>query len=359
MDPALTATLTTLLPSLSTIPPDLTRHATHLLLASKHTIPLPARQEYARAYICAHIACVRLAPLLSLPEATNAHVPVPKRQYDALYKLFEEKLPAMKRQGEDKDRGAFLKRDVVDRVCDAMHVVETGLVKDGMACLLGADGGKETTVFVTRNGTSDDRRASLEWSVLGAVIFTVKFGDIIDHTYAPPEKNEKDQNREEIEEENGEQHPTIHSTSTTSTPRKPNRPAKARLLITKEHSFFKAKFLKLAFGRITPTVLDNVIVELQTACFRPFRAPKRPYTKLIQAWILDLRKVLDAQAKSSGLQLDGGGRAKGISGIGRMVRGSVIYLTEKRRREYDVWLKATKRRLDVLEMEGKQRQIEG
>ncbi|KAK9494033.1 hypothetical protein V1508DRAFT_414244 [Lipomyces doorenjongii] len=358
MDPALTATLTTLLPSLSTIPPDLTRHATHLLLASKHTIPLPARQEHARAYICAHIACARLAPLLSLPEATNVHVPVTKKQYEALYKLFEEKLPAMKRQGEDKDQSAFLKRDVVDRVCDAMHVVETGLVKNGMACLWGADGGKGTTVFVIRNGTSDDRRASLEWSVLGAVIFTIKFGDIIDHTYAPPEQNEKDQNREEIEDENGEQHPTTQSTATTSTPRKPNRP-KARLLITKEHSTFKAKFLKLAFGRITPTLLDNVIVELQTACFRPLRAPKRPYTKLIQAWILNLRELLDAQTKSSGLQLNGGGRAKGISGIGRMVRGSVIYLTEKRRREYDIWLKATKRRLDVLDMQQKQRRIDG
>ncbi|KAK9487375.1 hypothetical protein V1527DRAFT_460374 [Lipomyces starkeyi] len=358
MDPALTATLTTLLPSLSTIPPELTRHATHLLLASRHTISLPARQEHARAYICAHIACVRLAPLLSLPEATNVHVPVTRRQYDALYKLFEEKLPAMKRQGEDKDPGTFLKRDVVDRVCDAMHVVEVGLVKDGIACLCGADGEKGTTVFVIRKGTRDDKRASLEWSVLGAVIFTVKFGDIIDHTYAPPEQNEQDQNREEIEDEDGEQRPTLQSTSTTSTPRKPNSPI-ARLLITKEHGIFKAKFLKLAFGRITPTVLDNAIVELQTACYGSLRAPKKPYTKLIEAWILDLRKVLDAQTKSSSLQLDGGGRAKGISGIGRMVRGSVIYLTEKRRREYDVWLEATKRRLNVIERQQKQRLIDG
>ncbi|KAK9373481.1 uncharacterized protein V1513DRAFT_448849 [Lipomyces chichibuensis] len=354
MDPALTATLTTLLPSLSTIPPDLTRHATHLFLASKHSISLPARQEHARAYICAHIACVRLAPLLSLPEATNVHVPVTRRQYDALYKLFEEKLPAMKRHGEDKDRGALLKRDVVDNVCDAMQIVEAGLAKDGLACLWGEDGEKEAaTVFVIRKVTGDDKRASLEWSVLGAVIFTVKFGDIIDHTYATPE-----QNGEEIEAENGEQHPKLQSTSTTSTPRKPN-PPKARLLITKEHEIFKAKFLKLAFGRITPTILDNAIVELQTACFGSFRAAKKPYTELIQAWILHLRKALDGRTKSSSLQMDRGSRVKGISGIGRMVRGSVIYLTEKRRREYDVWLEATMQRLDVLERQEKQRRIDG
>ncbi|KAK9324020.1 hypothetical protein V1517DRAFT_318521 [Lipomyces orientalis] len=344
MDPALTATLTTLLPSLSTIPPDLTRHATQLLLASRHAIPLPARQEHARAYICAHIACVRLAPLLSLPEATNVHVPVARKQYDALYKIFEEKLPAMNRVGEDKDGDVILKRDVVDRVCDAMHIVEVTLVKDGMACLWGADGQNGSTVFVIRKGTGEGRRAGYEWSVLGAVIFTVQFGDVIDPTYGPPKQDEKDQSREVVKDENGQQQSTI-----------PVKPPKARLLPTKEHDVLKAKFLKIASGRITSTDLENAILDLQTACFTPFRASKRPYTKSIRAWILDLRKDLDERSKSSSFKSDGGGVAKGISGIGKMVRKGVIFLTEERMREYEVWMKVTKRRLDTLEGENKRK----
>ncbi|KAK9242719.1 hypothetical protein V1506DRAFT_546699 [Lipomyces tetrasporus] len=342
MDPALTATLTTLLPSLSTIPLDLTRHATQLLLASRHAIPLPARQEHARAYICAHIACVRLAPLLSLPEATNVHVPVARKQYDALYKIFEEKLPAMSGLGEDKDRGVVLKRDVIDKVCDAMHIVEVTLVKDGMTCLWGADGKKGSTVFVIRKGTGEGRRAGYEWSVLGAVIFTVQFGDVIDHTYAPPEQDEKDQSREEFKEENGQQQSTI-----------PVKLPKAQLLPTKEQVVFNAKFLKIASGRITSTDLANAILDLQTACFTSFRASKGPYTKSIQAWTLGLRKDLDERRKRNSFKSDGGGVAKGISGIGRMVRKGVIFLTEERVREYEVWMKAVKRRLDTLETENK------
>ncbi|KAK9234357.1 hypothetical protein V1525DRAFT_413329 [Lipomyces kononenkoae] len=353
MDPALTATLTTLLPSLSTIPPDLIRHATHLLLASKHAIQLPARQEHARAYICAHIACVRLAPVLSLPQPTNVHVPVSKRQYDALYKLFDQKLPAITRHSEDKDRSGVL-RDVVERVCDAMHVTDVALVKNGMACLWGADGEKGSTVFAIRKGTGEDRRVAFEWSVLGAMIFTLRFGDVIDHSYVSPEQPEQqDHNPEEIEDKNDNAQPTLEMASTASMPSKP-KPPKARISATKEQSLFKAKFLKLSFGRIKPADLDNAILDLQTACFTTSRSSKRPYTKSTQTWILNMRKGLNTQTSGSS-QMDGGSRTKGLSGIGRMVRTSVIFLTEERRREYEVWMNATKRRLDVLESQSKRR----
>ncbi|KAK9365194.1 hypothetical protein V1509DRAFT_633867 [Lipomyces kononenkoae] len=356
MDPALTATLTTLLPSLSTIPPDLIRYATHLLLASKHSIQLPARQEHARAYICAHITCVRLAPVLSLPDPTNVHVPVSKRQYDALYKLFEEKLPASTRHSEDRDRAAVLKRDFIDRVCEAMHVTEAGHVKNGMACLWGADGEKGSTVFVIRKGTGEDRRAVLEWGVLGAIIFTIQFGKVIDHSYEPDEREEGEHNPDESDGENDKAQPALETTSTpsTSSGTRKLKVRKARLATTKEHSLFKAKFLKLSFGKIKSPDLDIAILDLQTACFTTSHSPKRAYTRSTQAWMLDLRKALDTRTSSSS-QMDGGNRAKGLSGVGRMVRTSVVFLTEERRREYEVWVKTTKRRLDVLESQSKRR----
>ncbi|KAK9447569.1 origin recognition complex subunit 6-domain-containing protein [Limtongia smithiae] len=88
MDQALASTLQILLPSLSSIPSALTRLAAQLLAQSRSSVPLPGRQEHARAYLCAHIAANRLVYALSLPKPTPNHLPITQRQYDALYIRF-------------------------------------------------------------------------------------------------------------------------------------------------------------------------------------------------------------------------------------------------------------------------------
>lgn len=94
MDRTATQDLTSLLPSLSALPPELVELASSLFAQSRsQATSLKPDEEVARSYACAHIACERLKTRLDLPNIT-ARPPCPPRIYKKLFAFLDSTLQA-------------------------------------------------------------------------------------------------------------------------------------------------------------------------------------------------------------------------------------------------------------------------
>ena len=88
------AALSSLLPTLnSNIPPPLLTLTSSLLAQSHHHLPLKPTDEIARPYLCAELACRRLASRLRLPPL-HSRPPCAPRVYSRLLEQAEASLPA-------------------------------------------------------------------------------------------------------------------------------------------------------------------------------------------------------------------------------------------------------------------------
>lgn len=92
MNKAATQALTSLLPTLSVLPPELIDLAVSLVAQSQNKAgSLKQEEEVARCYACAHLACERLKTKLNLPAITS-RPPCPPRTYKKLYAFLDSAL---------------------------------------------------------------------------------------------------------------------------------------------------------------------------------------------------------------------------------------------------------------------------
>ncbi|KAK9460910.1 uncharacterized protein V1516DRAFT_685377 [Lipomyces oligophaga] len=279
MDNTIISTLQSLLPALSSIPPDLIRLTSSFYIHSQSLIPLASRVEHARIYLAAHLAAVRLADTLSLPPAMPHQLPVSSRQYSSLFAIFEDKLPSSLvpvMSGKfssssssssstpslsSSSNTSFLPPAALTKFASALGLQPRclHLARSALSSLFAIRDATTTKrlarischrPFICPKHASASRRSTYQWAVFGAALFVLFFGDVIESIIA-----EQQQPLPSTPDEEGIK------------PRKPRAKLHVRLQSSPQQALFLAKFHKLSGQATDPELLTTFINELELICF--------------------------------------------------------------------------------------------
>ncbi|KAK7207579.1 origin recognition complex subunit 6-domain-containing protein [Myxozyma melibiosi] len=399
MNSALASTIQTLLPAMSIVPPDLTRHAARLLAQSRHLVQLPAKHEHCRAHICAHLACVRLQSVLSLDKAMPHQLPCSEKQYRALFDLFDAKLPdesaSVARPAFSSEPTALESASTADPLeqlpdNDLLKTADSNnlstLSRASIAGVSASLGLPQSLVPLARSGVANlfttnpsagpssqilntarpfgvpprcpaYKCAEMEWAVFGAVLFVLLYGDVVERVGVVDNDND--------------------TTTTTKKQSPTKRKLHAFLRKSPDHDRFCAKFLKLARAATDEHALDHAIQELQLICFaRDMRtynnshavsgtakpssssaaaAAKVRYSVLnkrfadgVRRWVARAREIA-ASKKGASAPSSTTEEIREAVVSGSMIRPSVMFLTRKRKAEFETWNAAILRKLKKIE----------
>lgn len=233
-------------------------------------------------------------------------------------------------ESDAADNGKTLSKAMITGIASSLGLPPNllPLARSGFSCLLSTNAAASPDSLVP--GTARPfaispkspvvKRAEIEWAVFGAVLFALIYGDRVDNIRLDESKK-------------------LHADVRTD-------------------FSFRAKFLKLSRGATDERALDRAISELELICFtknlRQGSASKkaqysvlnRKYAEDVRKWVSRVRELaisstIDSSMSSSVEERDEKRRMIG----GSMIRPSVMFLTEKRRREYELWRVAATRKI--------------
>ncbi|KAK9471990.1 uncharacterized protein V1510DRAFT_160096 [Dipodascopsis tothii] len=354
MDAPIISALQSILPSLSIIPAELVAQANAIFAQSQLSVKLLPRREFSRAYLSAHLAAERMQMSLSLPPPTPHHLPLPEPEYKTQFAQFQEKIVSGKKvQVTPID----VTPETINTIClilGASQEFNTAVWK-GLSLILtsydeevheqkvrerepkeGRDSrdvkSKQTQPKKALTKTEVNARTSLEWSLVGALIFAVRFGapsELMCNNLAGPQN----------------EFTVIDNTKSNSD-----------VFSQKEQNYFKTKFSEFARGKTTMRELNSAMDRIRRLLLAD--GSESGSTKL-REWARQFRD-LTTETKTDSL-INSPSNTDGPNGLAQMITSEVTYLTEKRIGEYETWRtgimnkivnmeagRNKKRRLDLL-----------